>query len=87
MSNEYQQKDNNGTLFKNDRKESDKHPDYKGDAMINGKPVWISAWVKDGKRGKFMSLSFTPKQQGGGGKPSNQSSSHSQKSVDDDAPF
>lgn len=88
MSNDYQQKDNNGTLFKNDRKETDKHPNYKGDAIINGKPMWISAWVKEGKNGKYMSLSFTPKQQGGGGKPSNQSPSYSQKPpTEDDVPF
>ena len=57
----YEQRDNSGTLFKNDRKESTKHPDYKGDVMIDGKTYWISAWIKDGQRGKFMSLAFNPK--------------------------
>jgi hypothetical protein len=53
---------NRGTLFKNDRKESDSHPDYKGSINVNGEELWLSAWIKDGKSGKFMSLSVKPKE-------------------------
>lgn len=76
MSREY---DNNmrGVLFKNKDKQSDKHPDYKGQGEIDNKPVWVDAWIKTPKSGgdKFMSLSFkykTPQQGGsrsGGGRP------------------
>ena len=53
---------NSGALFKNGRKETDRHPDYRGDANINGKDVWVAAWIKESKNGKkFMSLSFTEK--------------------------
>ena len=52
---------NRGVLFKNDRKESDRHPEYKGSINVNGEEFWLSSWVKDGKNGKFMSLSITPK--------------------------
>jgi hypothetical protein len=52
---------NRGVLFKNDRKESDRHPEYKGSININGEEFWLSSWVKEGKTGKFMSLSVTPK--------------------------
>jgi len=53
---------NSGALFKNDRKESDKHPDYKGQGNFKGEEVWIAAWLKKSKAGQtFMSLSFTPK--------------------------
>ncbi len=60
MSN-FEQKDMSGILFKNDRKESDKHPDYTGNARIDGRDYWMSAWLKDGKKGKFMSFAFKPK--------------------------
>ena len=60
-----EKKDNSAALFKNDRKETANHPDYKGSALIEGREYWISAWIKpmrDGQ-GRFMSLAFTPKQQ------------------------
>ena len=55
--------DNNlrGVLFKNDKKETDKSPDYRGNCEIGGQEYWVSAWVKQGKSGKFLSLSFTEK--------------------------
>lgn len=53
---------NRGVLFKNDRKDTEKHPDYKGSININGEEFWLSSWIKEGKTGKFMSLSVTPKQ-------------------------
>jgi uncharacterized protein (DUF736 family) len=55
---------NSGSLFKNDRKEKDSHPDYKGEAMVNGQLMWMSAWIKTSAKGKkFMSFSFQPKEQ------------------------
>jgi hypothetical protein len=56
--------DNSGLLFRNDNKETSKHPDYKGSATIAGTEYWLSAWIKEGKRGKFMSLSVKPKDAG-----------------------
>lgn len=58
----YELKPNTGSLFKNDEKESENHPDYKGQALINGVPMWISAWIKETKEGKkFFSFSFREK--------------------------
>ena len=50
----------NGALFKNLKKEKDTHPDYKGDVTIRGEKFWISAWLKDGAKGKYMSLALRP---------------------------
>jgi len=52
------QKENTGSIFKNDRKETDKHPDYTGTINVEGKEWQISLWVKDGKKGKFFSASI-----------------------------
>jgi hypothetical protein len=58
----YTQKDNSGTLFKNDRREKETHPNAKGTALIDGVEYYVSAWTKEGKAGKFQSLSFERKQ-------------------------
>lgn len=57
-----EKRDNSGALFKNDYKEKDLHPDYKGKALINGIELEIGAWIKKDKNGKnFFSLSFNSK--------------------------
>jgi hypothetical protein len=53
---------NRGALFKNARKEKETHPDYNGTINIEGVEYWISGWTKDGKKGKFLSLSVKPKE-------------------------
>jgi uncharacterized protein (DUF736 family) len=53
---------NRGSLFINDRKESENHPDFKGSINIEGKDYWLSSWKKESKDGKkYMSLSVTAK--------------------------
>jgi uncharacterized protein (DUF736 family) len=58
----YQPKDDSGSLFKNDKKESENHPDYKGNALIDGIEYWVSSWINTSKDGKkYMSLKFNAK--------------------------
>jgi hypothetical protein len=53
---------NRGSLFKNDRKDDAKFPDYKGSLNVDGVEYWLSAWLKVSKDGaKFMSLSIKNK--------------------------
>ena len=53
---------NRGSLFKNDRKDDAKFPDYKGSINVDGTEYWLSAWIKVSKDGaKFMSLSVKNK--------------------------
>ena len=40
------------SIFKNEKKLSESHPDYKGSVMINGVEKDIALWVKDTKAGK-----------------------------------
>lgn len=55
---------NRGALFKNDRKDKETQPDYKGDINVNGIEMWISAWLSTSKAGKpYMSLSVQPKEE------------------------
>lgn len=59
----YELKDNSGSLFKNDRREKDTHPHATGTALIGGVEYWVSAWTKDGAKGKFQSLAFKVKEE------------------------
>lgn len=54
---------NKGALFKNDRKEKDNQPDYTGKVNVNGEEFKLAAWIKEGKKGKYMSLSISTPQE------------------------
>ena len=59
----YEQKNMNGVLFVNDRKDKETHPDYKGSATVNGVEMWVSGWRKSTKDGKkYLSLAFKAKE-------------------------
>jgi hypothetical protein len=57
-----EKRDNSGVLFKADKVDNDRAPQYKGNITVEGKDYWISAWVKEGKSGKFMGLAVSPKE-------------------------
>lgn len=74
----FELKPGQGTLFKNDRKQKDTHPDLNGSININGVEHWLSAWTKRNDDGSFKLLSISigeakqkpPQQQSYGGNPS-----------------
>lgn len=78
----YEMRPGGGSLFKNEWKTSDKHPNLKGKIMLpNGEVRWISAWTKVTSAGeKWQSLSIGDLVQGGQGQPAVVQS-------DDDIPF
>lgn len=59
----YEHKDNSGSLFRNDKGDNPARPDYRGEIKINGVVYELASWIKEGAKGKFMSLSAKPKEQ------------------------
>lgn len=58
----FEQKELSGALFRNKRKTKSDHPEYTGQAKIDGIEYWVSAWLKETSSGeKYMSLAYTPK--------------------------
>lgn len=78
----YVPKEGSGSLFKNDRKVSETHPDFTGSIMVNGKEHYLSAWVKEGKKGKFFSVSIGKVKE-----PKTFKEAGSDELPDDDMPF
>jgi uncharacterized protein (DUF736 family) len=55
-------KTNRGAVFKNDRKEGENDPDFKGTLNVDGVDHWVNGWRKVSKSGvKFLSLSIKRK--------------------------
>lgn len=58
----YEMKENSGSLFKNDKRESDTHANAKGSALIDGVEYWVDAWTNVSSSGaKYQSLKFKRK--------------------------
>lgn len=81
----YEQRELSGSLFKNEKRETDKHPNMQGSALINGVEYWVSAWTKEGAKGKWQSLAFKPKERDE--KPAPEPRKSSVADMDDDIPF
>ncbi len=53
---------NRGSIWKNEKKERDTHPDFTGSLNVGGVEYWVSAWKrKEGAPAKAPALSFSVK--------------------------
>jgi hypothetical protein len=81
---------NSGMMARNERRTTDKHPEFSGSINVEGVDYWLSAWVNEGKAGgkmegkKYFSIKLSRKEGGVGttGRPASDSSYES-----DDIPF
>jgi hypothetical protein len=80
---------NRGAIWKNKKKETDKHPDFTGSLNVDGHDYWVSAWKRrDDAPANAPALSFQVKPKDG--RP-REETSMSQKvrrdDMDDEIPF
>lgn len=87
---------NRGSIWKNDNKETERHPDFKGSINVEGVEYWVSAWKrKEGANPKAPALSFSIKkkeqdshnQQKSNGYAPDNSVNQNDGDFDDDIPF
>ncbi len=69
----YELREGQGSLFRNEKRDNDKAPNARGEALIGGVLYEIAAWTKEGRKGRFQSLSIKPKEQRQEHKPRQQS--------------
>ena len=79
----YEMRELSGSLFKNEKKTEEKHPQMQGSCLIDGVEYYISAWTKDGTKGRWQSLAFKRKD----AKPDSKPAPASVEQMDDDIPF
>lgn len=60
----YEHKLNTGSLFRNEKKTSDKAPDYKGEMNLDGNVIKLAGWITTTKAGqtylKIQKDDYTP---------------------------
>jgi len=55
------EKSDRGILVRNNTKHGEHDRDYCGSITVAGVEYWLSGWVKEGKKGKYLSLSVKSK--------------------------
>ena len=70
MAQQYEIKDESGSLFKNEEKSKPNAPDLTGNCKIGGKEWRVAAWMNESKKGKkYYALKFSePMEKGGASK-------------------
>jgi len=81
---------NKGVLFKNDQKDNEKAPVYKGKINVRGEDFYLAAWLNTAKSGsKYMSLKVSEitDSEGQAKQQPKQESNIGNDFMDDDVPF
>ena len=83
MATDFVHKDGSGSMFVNQRKTKDNHPDRTGSLMWKGELIRLAGWIKEGKNGNppWLSISATPSD------PPADKPPKDTKGWDDDVPF
>ena len=76
---------NRGAIWKNENRQSEKHPQYKGSINVGGVEYWLSAWVgnKDNPKAPALSLSVQAKEE----QAKSKAAPATADDFDDDMPF
>jgi len=57
-----ERQDLTGSIFKNDRKTKDSHPDFTGSVTVHDQEFWLSGWRKTSRNDEpYISISLKPK--------------------------
>jgi hypothetical protein len=89
----YTLKNGQGSLFPNQKREKDTHPNMTGklvvpDGVQPGDELRVAAWTKESERGKWLSLSAEKAQpREDQGAPSSDNSAQSDDDMDSEIPF
>ena len=83
---------NRGQIWRNDKKETDTQPDFKGSINVEGKEYWLAAWKRKADanpKAPALSFSIQPKEDDGVGHRDGQGGASSNESPleDDQIPF
>lgn len=62
----YEHKLNRGSMFDNDHKTTEKHPDFTGSINVEGTVYWISGWTGMTTNGQKRKLTLSIKRRGKG---------------------
>jgi hypothetical protein len=83
----YEQRDNSGSLFRNEEKKEN-GPDYSGKALVGGTEYFMDAWLKQSENGrKWMSFSFKAMTKQPGKPPRGPAGWDPKPQAEDDIPF
>lgn len=80
---------NRGSIWRNEKKDSDKHPDFTGSLNVDGTDYWVSAWKrKEGASDRAPALSFSVNKKDGKAHPARPAQKPtSRDDIEDSIPF